>query len=114
MDVTYDSVGTTLPGSLAATRKGGCVVFYGMAGGDPPLVDPRQLMDASQSLVGGDLWNVLTSAAQRRLRAADLFEWIASGRLTVRVAARFPLREGAAAHACLEGRTAIGKVLLIP
>ncbi|MFI5336679.1 MAG: quinone oxidoreductase family protein [Opitutales bacterium] len=113
-DVVYDSVGTTLPDSFTATRQGGRVVFYGMAGGDPPPVDPRRLMDASQTLTGGDLWNVLTSAEQRRLRAAGLFDWVASGRVKVRIAKRFPLRDGAAAHSCLESRTVIGKVLLLP
>jgi NADPH2:quinone reductase len=113
-DVVYDSVGSTLPESFAAARQCGRVVFFGMAGGNPPAVDPRRLMDTSQSLVGGDLWNVLTSAEQRRLRAAELFGWIASGRVHVRVARSFPLRDGAAAHAYLESRAAIGKVLLLP
>jgi NADPH:quinone reductase-like Zn-dependent oxidoreductase len=34
--------------------------------------------------------------------------------LTVNVAARFALRDGAKAHALLEGRGTAGKVLLIP
>src|ERR1700681_4298178 len=33
VDVVFDSVGTTLGSSLTAARKGGQVVFYGMAGG---------------------------------------------------------------------------------
>ena len=54
-------MGTTLDDSLRAARTGGTVVFYGFAGGDPPAADPRRLMDGSLALVGGDLWNVLTS-----------------------------------------------------
>lgn len=111
-DVVYDSVGRTLGDSLAAARIGGTVVFYGMAAGDPDPVDPRLLMDRSLTLTGGDLWNVLTSAQIRRERAAALFGEIRAGRLTPRIAARFPLREGAQAHAYLESRGAIGKVLL--
>lgn len=114
VDVAYDSVGSTLPRSFEAVRTGGHVVFYGMAGGDPPLVDPRMLMDTSKSLTGGDLWNVLRTAEDRRSRAAELFELVRSGRLQVHVAARFPLAEGAAAHAFLESRRSSGKVLLIP
>jgi len=90
------------------------VVFYGMAGGDPPPIDPRMLMDTSKSLTGGDLWNVLRTAEDRRSRAAELFGWVLAGRLEVRIAARYPLAEGAAAHAFLESRRASGKVLLIP
>ncbi|WP_019465240.1 quinone oxidoreductase family protein [Dyella japonica] len=111
-NVVYDSVGRTLADSLAAARIGGTVVFYGMAAGDPAPVDPRLLMDRSLTLTGGDLWNVLTGPAVRRERAAALFEQIRQGVLTPRIAARFPLRDGAQAHAYLESRAAIGKVLL--
>jgi NADPH2:quinone reductase len=114
VDVAYDSVGSTLMRSFEAVRTGGHVVFYGMAGGDPPLIDPRMLMDSSKSLTGGDLWNVLRSADERRNRAAELFGWVRSGSLKVQIAARFPLAEGAAAHAFLESRRSSGKVLLIP
>lgn len=114
VDVAYDSVGSTLMRSFEAVRTGGHVVFYGMAGGEPPLVDPRMLMDTSKSLTGGDLWNVLRTAEDRRSRAAELFGWILDGALKVHVAARFPLAEGAAAHAFLESRQSSGKVLLIP
>jgi NADPH2:quinone reductase len=111
-DVVYDSVGRTLGDSLAAARIGGTVVFYGMAAGDPDPVDPRLLMDRSLTLTGGDLWNVLTGAAIRRERAAALFAQIRAGQLQPNIAARFPLRDGASAHAYLESRAAIGKVLL--
>jgi NADPH:quinone reductase len=114
MDVAYDSVGATLLRSFEAVRTGGHVVFYGMAGGDPPPVDPRMLMDTSKSLTGGDLWNVLRTAEDRRSRAAELFSRVRTGRLNVHVAARFPLAEGADAHAFLESRRSSGKVLLIP
>jgi NADPH2:quinone reductase len=114
VDVAYDSVGNTLLRSFDAVHSGGHVVFFGMAGGDPPAIDPRMLMDTSKSLSGGDLWNVLTSAEARRTRSAELFEWVRDGRLHVEIAARYPLAEGAAAHEFLESRNALGKVLLIP
>lgn len=110
--VVYDSVGRTLPDSLAVARIGGTVVFYGMAAGDPDPVDPRLLMDRSLTLTGGDLWNVLTSADVRRERATALFEQIRRGVVKPSIAARFPLRDGARAHEHLESRAAIGKVLL--
>ncbi|HXI86527.1 MAG TPA: quinone oxidoreductase [Parvularculaceae bacterium] len=111
-DVIYDSVGSTLGDSLATARTGGTVVFFGMAGGDPPPVDARVLMDRSLSLVGGDLWNVLTSAAIRRSRANELFDLVRKGALDVKIAARFPLARGADAHRMLEGRGVIGKIIL--
>ncbi len=114
MDVAYDSIGSTLRQSLDTLRTGDHAVFFGMAGGDPQPVDPRYLMDTSKTLTGGDLWNVLRNHEERILRAGELFEWVRAGALNLRIAASFPLSEGAAAHAFLEGREAIGKVLLIP
>jgi len=113
-DVVYDSVGTTLRDSLDAARTGGTVVFYGMASGDPAPVDPRQLMDRSLTLVGGDLWNVLTTAEERRTRAAELFAWIRSGVVKVRISQTLALRQGAQAHRALQGRQVIGKIVLLP
>jgi len=113
-DVVYDSVGTTLRESLDAARIGGTVVFYGMAAGDPAPVDPRLLMDRSLRLVGGDLWNVLTTAEERRTRAAELFDWIRSNVVKVHVSRTHALREGAQAHRELEGRQVVGKIVLLP
>lgn len=114
VDAVFDSVGSTLERSLDAVRSGGHVVFYGMAGGDPAPVDPRRLMDRSISLTGGDLWNVLRSAAARQTRADALFAAVRDGALRLRIDARFALADGAAAHALLASRAVMGKVLLIP
>lgn len=114
VDVAYDSVGSTLLDSLRAVRTGGHVVFYGMAGGDPGPVDPRTLMDGSKTLTGGDLWNVLRTADDRRRRSAELFNALRTGALRVNIDSRYPLSEGAAAHMHLESRRATGKILLIP
>ncbi|KQL52264.1 alcohol dehydrogenase [Heyndrickxia shackletonii] len=114
VDVVYESVGATLIDSFDVTRIGGTVVFFGMAGGDPAPVDPRMLMDTSKTLTGGDLWNVLTSRAERVARSGELFKWIQSGQLKISEATLFPLREGAKAHEFIESRKSTGKVLLIP
>ena len=113
-DVVYDSVGTTLRESLDAACIGGTVVFYGMAAGDPAPVDPRLLMDRSLRLVGGDLWNVLTTAEERGARAAELFDWIRSDVVKVHISRTHALREGAQAHRELEGRQVVGKIVLLP
>ncbi len=114
VDVVYDSVGATLQRSLDAARTGGHVVFFGMAGGDPPPVDARYLMDNSKTVSGGDLWNVLTSREERLRRAEELFSWVRTGAVAVNIAERIPLAQGARAHALLESRTVAGKILLMP
>ncbi len=112
--VAYDSVGSTLAESFQATRTFGTVVFYGMAGGDPDPVDPRILMDTSKTLTGGDLWNVLTSYEERKIRSQQLFEWIMTGKLKVANPTTFSLKDGAYAHKLIESRKSAGKILLIP
>ncbi|MEH7376249.1 MULTISPECIES: quinone oxidoreductase family protein [Bacillaceae] len=114
VDVVYESVGSTLQDSFEVTRTGGTVVFYGMAGGDPALVDPRMLMDTSKTLTGGDLWNVLTSREERIARSNELFRWMEAGKLVVSEPTVFPLQDGQEAHRYLEGRKSMGKILLIP
>ncbi|CAM2915514.1 quinone oxidoreductase [Paenibacillus sediminis] len=114
VNVAYDSVGSTLLDSFAAVRTKGTVVFYGMAGGDPPHVDPRMLMDTSKTLTGGDLWNHVTTRSNRIERSEALFEAIRQGRLRLEEPKRYSLSEGAEAHRLLESRTHTGKVLLIP
>ncbi|MGG3466819.1 quinone oxidoreductase [Neobacillus pocheonensis] len=114
VDVVYESVGSTLQDSFAATRIGGTVVFYGMAGGDPAPVDPRMLMDTSKTLTGGDLWNVLTSHEERAARSNELFRWMEEGKVTVAEPKVFALSDGQDAHRYLESRKSTGKILLIP
>lgn len=114
VDVVYESVGSTLMDSFQATRTGGTVVFFGMAGGDPAPVDPRMLMDTSKTLTGGDLWNVLKTREVRIERAAQLFQWLEEGRLQIESPTLFALEDGAKAHELLESRKSTGKIVLIP
>lgn len=114
VDVVYESVGSTLMDSFAATRVGGTVVFFGMAGGDPVSVDPRMLMDTSKTLTGGDLWNVLTSREERVARSGELFRWMEEGKVKLAKPTTFALHEGQEAHRYLESRQSTGKILLIP
>ncbi|WHY67620.1 quinone oxidoreductase [Neobacillus sp. SuZ13] len=114
VDVVYESVGSTLQDSFDVTRIGGTVVFYGMAGGDPALVDPRMLMDTSKTLTGGDLWNVLTSREERISRSTELFQWMTEGKVKVSDPTTFALSDGQEAHRYLESRQSTGKILLIP
>lgn len=112
--VAYDSVGSTLMDSFAAVRTKGTVVFYGMAGGDPAPVDPRMLMDTSKTLTGGDLWNHVTSLANRIERAHALFDALRAGSLMMDSVTTFALKDGAEAHRLLESRQSTGKIVLIP
>lgn len=114
VDVTYDSIGSTLNDSFEVTKNCGQVVFFGMAGGDPDFINPRMLMDTSKTLTGGDLWSYLTSKEERIKRAHQLFDWIANGEITIAEPTVFKLSEGKKAHDYLESRKSTGKIVLIP
>jgi NADPH2:quinone reductase len=114
VNVAYDSVGSTLMDSFAAVRTKGTVVFYGMAGGNPPLVDPRMLMDTSKTLTGGDLWNHVTTREDRIRRASSLFADVMEGRLRLEKPRLFALSDGANAHRFMESRLSTGKIVMVP
>lgn len=114
VNVVYESVGSTIDESFQALRKRGTLVFFGMSGGDPSLIDPRMLMDTSKTLTGGDLWNVLTSHNERIKRANQLFDWVLSEKVKVQSPTLYELKDGAEAHTFLESRKSKGKILLIP
>lgn len=114
ISVVYESVGTTLLQSFDAVKETGSVVFYGFAGGNPPSVDPRMLMDTSKKLIGGDLWSYLISREERIRRSNELFDWIASGKINTPGPATFTLKDGRKAHELLESRKSTGKIILIP
>ena len=114
MDVVYDSVGSTLPGSLEIAKERGTVVFYGMSGGDPDPVNPRLLMDGSKALIGGDLWSFLKSSADRLRLSEMLFGRLYEGSLQYPPTKTFMLADGKAAHETLESGSFSGKLVLIP
>jgi NADPH:quinone reductase len=116
VDVVYDSVGrTTVEGSLDCLAPRGMLVLFGQSSGAVPPLDPLVLSrKGSLFLNRPTLAHYVATRAELGERAADLFEWIGSGRLDVRIGAEFPLERAADAHRALEGRETTGKVLLIP
>ncbi len=112
--VVYESVGTTLLESFVATKECGTVVFFGFSGGNPPVIDPRVLMDGSKTLVGGDLWSYLISKEDRIKRSNELFDWITTTKIKIHKPTIFALKDGKAAHEFIESRKSIGKIVLVP
>lgn len=115
-DVVYDSVGrSTWEQSLDSVRPRGYVVFFGNASGPVPPVDPL-LLTAKGSLyiTRPSIVHYTATVEELAWRAGDLFNWVTSGALRVRVDREFPLAQAAEAHRALEGRQTTGKVLLLP
>lgn len=114
VDVVYDSVGrsTFLPG-LDLLRPRGLMVLFGQSSGPVDPVDPQVLAQkGSLFLTRPTLAYHTATPDELRGRAGDLFAWVESGQLTVRIGAEYPLEAAAEAHRALEGRRTTGKVLL--
>lgn len=114
VQVIYDSVGRTtfLPG-LDVLAPRGMMVLFGQSSGSVAPVDPQLLnQKGSLFLTRPTLGHYTATREELLWRAGELFAWIASGELTVRVGAEFALAEVAEAHRALESRRTMGKVLL--
>jgi NADPH2:quinone reductase len=116
VDVVYDSVGkTTFNGSLDCLRPRGYMVLFGASSGAVPPFDPQILnRKGSLYLTRPTLGNYTATREEMVGRANDLFAWIKTGQLNVRIAAEFPLQQAAGAHHALESRRLAGKILLVP
>jgi NADPH2:quinone reductase len=112
----YDGVGrSTFQSGLDSLRPRGMFVLYGAASGPVPPLDP-QVLNAKGSLylTRPNLVHYIATREELLSRADDVLSWVASGELSVRVGARYPLSDASRAHADLEARRTTGKSLLIP
>lgn len=116
VNVVYDGVGqTTFRKGLNCLKPRGMMVLYGQASGPVEPFDPQLLnQNGSLYLTRPSLAHYTATHAELQSRADDLFDWIDSAALQVRIDRRFVLREAAAAHRYIEGRRTKGKLLLIP
>jgi NADPH:quinone reductase len=114
VDLVVDSVGgKILGGSVACLAYRGRCITVGQAGRDPQPFDVGVLGMNNQSITGVFLGaEIVTDRAQQMIRR--LIDDVAEGRLKVLVDRTYPLAEAATAHAYLESRQAVGRVVLIP
>jgi NADPH2:quinone reductase len=111
--VVYDSVGkTTFEDSLKCLRPRGLIALFGASSGAVPPMDPIRLMAGSLYLTRPTLRDYMQTRAELESRANDVFGWVASGELKVRIGGRYKLEDAQQAHRDLEGRKTTGKVLL--
>ena len=115
VDVVYDSVAkTTFDKSLNCLRPRGYLALFGQSSGPVPPFDLSRLSRGSLFITRPGLGHHAADREELMGRAGDLFEWISSGTLKLRIDQTFPLQDAADAHRALEGRQTTGKVLLIP
>jgi NADPH2:quinone reductase len=115
-DAVFDSIGRdTFAASLRSLRRRGTLVLFGASSGPVAPFDPQYLnAHGSLFLTRPSLGDYTASRDELLERSGRVFAAAAEGRLSVRVGARFPLAEAAAAQAALESRATTGKVLIVP
>lgn len=116
LHVVYDGVGAaTFDASMELLRRRGTMVTFGNASGPVPPVSPLRLSQlGSLYLTRPTLGDYVATREELETRARDVFAWVATGELTVRIGERIPLAEAGRAHELLEGRRTVGKVILVP
>ncbi len=115
VNVVYDSVAkTTFDKSLNCLGARGVLALFGQSSGPVPPFDPARLAKNAAYLTRPGLAHYTATREELLQRASDVFGWVQSGRLRVRISQTLPLQEAAKAHQLLEGRKTTGKVLLLP
>jgi NADPH2:quinone reductase len=116
LDVVFDGVGAaTFDRGLDLLRPRGMMVTFGNASGPVPEISPLILAQkGSLFLTRPTMAHYIQAREDLLGRANELFDWIAAGRLEVRIGHEYPLERAAEAHRALEGRQTTGKVLLHP
>ena len=115
-DVILDSVGgQNLVDSIGALAYRGMLVSVGVAGRAGSNIEARDLWAQNNALRGVFLGGALMTEYPRvHAMIADLFGRVADGGLRVEIDRTFPLAEAAAAHAYIESRQAVGRVVMTP
>ena len=116
LDVVFDGVGAaTFDKGLDLLRPRGMMVTFGNASGPVPAVAPLILAEkGSIFLTRPTMAHYIQTRDELLSRANDLFDWVSTGALDVRIGHRYPLGRAGDAHRALEGRETTGKVLLHP
>jgi NADPH2:quinone reductase len=111
----YDGIGkTTFLEGFDALAPTGRMILYGAASGRPDPLDMSVLARGSFYVQRPGLPTYMRTPELLRDRARQLFELIESGKLEVRIGARYPLEQARQAHEDLQARMTTGKLLLIP
>ncbi len=114
VDVVYDGVGqSTFLKGLDCLKPRGLMVTFGQSSGANAPFDPLILSaKGSLYLTRPTLATYIAQRADLEWRTRDLFSWISSGKLKVRIDKIYPLAEAAQAQRDLEGRKTTGKLIM--
>ena len=103
----------TFQGSLDVLRRSGTFCWYGPVLGGPGPIDIMSLPKSIKIGYAVFLDHIATPALLRA-HTERLFNWIAEGKLEVRIGGEYRMADAAKAHADMENRKTVGKLLLVP
>ncbi|MEU7023884.1 NADPH:quinone oxidoreductase family protein [Streptomyces sp. NPDC046203] len=114
-DVVLETVGgSVLTASVGLIAPFGRMVVYGTASGEVPAVDVADIFD-NRTVMGFSMWGVMAHRPEAMAEGAKrLLELVASGEVRPVVHAELPLERAAEAHALMEDRSQLGRVVLVP
>ena len=114
VDVVYDSVAkTTFEKSLNSLRPRGMLALFGQSSGPVPPFDPGILnTKGSLYLTRPSLAHHVLTREELLWRAGDVLNWVATGKLKLRIYRTYLLADAAEAHRDLESRRTNGKLVL--
>jgi NADPH:quinone reductase len=116
VDVVVDPVGGELfEAAIGRLRPLGQLVAIGFAGGLWPELQPAQIVGRNVGVQGVYLGRLMRHAPDVVAAATgELLELWQAGTIRPHIGAEFPLAEVEAAHALVESRRSVGKVVLLP
>lgn len=113
VDYVVDGVGkTTFAKNLECMASQGHICLYGMASGPPDPISPLLLLPKAICLSGGMMTNFLRSRDEVLRKGAEVFAGVEEGWLAPPQITTLPLAEASRAHAMLEDRQSVGKLVL--
>jgi NADPH2:quinone reductase len=113
VDYVVDGVGkTTFAKNLDCMASQGHICLYGMASGPPDPISPLLLLPKAICVSGGMMTNFLRSRDEVLRKGAEVFAGVEAGWLAPPQITTIPLAEASRAHAMLEDRQSVGKLVL--
>lgn len=111
--LVLDAVGgEAAESAIAAAADGGRIGLYGFASGRWPALDAATISRRGLTVAGALGKVIRKSDAEQHDDATRALAAAASGKLTARIHARFPLERAADAHRELESRQSVGAIVL--
>lgn len=113
VNVVYDGVGKdTFEANLDSLAPAGYLIIYGQSSGYVPPFDIMRLQEKGSIFLARV--NALPWVGEIPRYIRHFVEWTQQDRLSVRIAATYPLAEAAKAHEAFERRQISGRLLLLP